>query len=120
VEATYLLNIPHVSEDLAIDGRELEGAQSKRLRDDVWSSPSRDHGRWMHVLCHKVTDGHDSVTQSKRKHYQGVSGEISRGERFSPSKLHHDVGRKDKGGISPPGMTGVLGRQRASVLDVRS
>jgi hypothetical protein len=120
VEATYLLNIPCVSEDLAIDGLELEGARSKRLRDDVWSSPGRDHGRRMHVLCHEVTDGHNSITQSKQKCYQGVSGEISRGERFFPGELRRDVGRKAKGGVSPPRMTRVLGRWRAGVPDARS
>jgi hypothetical protein len=120
VEATYLLNIPRVSEDLAIDSLELEGARSKRLRDDVWSSPGRDHGRRMHVLCHEVTDGHSNITQSKQKCYQGISGEISLGERFFPGELHRDVGRKAKGGVSPPRMTRVLGRWRAGIPDACS
>jgi hypothetical protein len=39
VEATYLLNITRVGEDLAIGGFEPMSAWSEHLHDDTWSSP---------------------------------------------------------------------------------
>jgi hypothetical protein len=72
----YLLNIPCVGEDLAINGLELVGSWSKSSATTYGPSHGANRERPMHALRYEVIDGPSSVAQSKWKHYRGVLGEI--------------------------------------------
>ena len=47
----------------------------------------------MHVSCYEVIKGPHSIAQTEQEHYWGIPSKVSWGERFSPGKLRHDVGK---------------------------
>jgi hypothetical protein len=109
----YLVDISRVDEELATDSLELVGARSGHLCDDMWFS------LWWRSRCACRAPRRPVVLVTShnpnRNTCRGVSGEIRRGERFSPDRPCCVVGRRKKSDASTPRTIGVLGELRAGV-----